>query len=457
MRALFIKLSRSVLVLCACLFMLTEAKAQLKIGDNPTTINKSSILELESSNQGLLLTRISDTTAINSFTPPDGMIIYLTADNSLRLRSNGAWKKIAEFTGTNAIRAINGIERQTLTITAAASDTTNNVLVQNTDADSTISIYLPVQDGAAGSSKPYGFLTYSDWQRIRSGVQEINVGPVSATPDVNGISITTLDSLRTITLHAATATTAGVVTADAQTFGGHKTFADSVTLNSPLTLNNVTANTTSDSVLVSNNGVIEKRLVSSSAFGNAIRSINANRDTAQVIAFRNTGTNLTVSTNGADSIFLDVPNAGTGARGVVTTAAQTFGGNKVFQDSLVAASTLKAGSAGSANSTMQVDGSLSLAIKTVVVGDSPYTATATDNTVLANTSGGAITINLPDPSTMTGRVYTIKKTGNGGINNALTIAPSSGTIDNGSNFIIYNDWTYVTLQTDGTNWYIIKR
>jgi len=68
--------------------------------------------------------------------------------------------------------------------------------------------------------------------------------------------------------------------------------------------------------------------------------INGNTDTAQVFAFRNTGTDLTFSTNSADSIFLNVPDAGTAARGVVTTAAQTFGGNKTFQDSVAAAKTI---------------------------------------------------------------------------------------------------------------------
>jgi len=67
--------------------------AQLKVGDNPTTIQKSSILELESTRQGLLLPRLADTAGINALTPPDGMIIYLNSDNSLRLRSNGSWKK----------------------------------------------------------------------------------------------------------------------------------------------------------------------------------------------------------------------------------------------------------------------------------------------------------------------------------------------------------------------------
>jgi hypothetical protein len=82
--------------------------AQLKIGDNPTSIQKSSILELESSRQGLLLPRLSDTVQINALTPPDGMIIYLSSDKSLRLRSNNQWKKIADLSEATANWALTG-------------------------------------------------------------------------------------------------------------------------------------------------------------------------------------------------------------------------------------------------------------------------------------------------------------------------------------------------------------
>jgi hypothetical protein len=543
--------SKSFLLLFLLLGLGLISNAQLKIGDNPTNIQKSSILELESSRQGLLLPRLADTVAINLLNPPDGMIIYLNTDKSLRLRSNGSWKKIADlseansnwsltgnsgtnpatnFIGTvdgqplvirtdnterlrvdatgnvgigtnnptaklnvdgtvklqnlgagtteldvlvlaadgsvykrtmsssafeNAIKAINGIQKQTLSITAAASTSKDTVEVENRAADSTIAVYLPVQNGASGASKPYGFLTFPDWQKIQSGIQTITIGAVAATPDVNGATIVTDSTSRTIILHPADATNPGIVTAGAQTFGGDKTFNNKVTVNGTLNLNSVANNSTADSVLVLNNGVVEKRQVSAAAFGNAIRNINGNRDSAQKIAFRNSGTDLTVSTNGTDSILLNVPDAGTGARGVVTTATQTFGGSKTFQDSVTAAKTILVGNTGSANSTVQVDGSLAMAIKTITT--TTYTVTGTDNTILANTTSNAITITLPASGGFAGRIYTIKKIGTGGIDNQLTITPASGTIDGGASYVIYNDWTYVTLQTDGSNWYIIKK
>jgi hypothetical protein len=72
------------------------ARAQLKLGSNPAVINKSSILELESARQGLLLPRIPDTTVATLATAPDGMIIYFTSDNSLRIRKNGYWMRLAD-------------------------------------------------------------------------------------------------------------------------------------------------------------------------------------------------------------------------------------------------------------------------------------------------------------------------------------------------------------------------
>lgn len=72
------------------------ARAQLKLGSNPAVINKSSILELESDRQGLWLPRISDTTLTTLSTAPDGMIIYFTSDNSLRLRKGGYWIRLTD-------------------------------------------------------------------------------------------------------------------------------------------------------------------------------------------------------------------------------------------------------------------------------------------------------------------------------------------------------------------------
>ncbi|MDQ8006031.1 MAG: hypothetical protein REI64_14610, partial [Pedobacter sp.] len=65
-------------LLCACV---QSVNAQVKIGDNPTTINKASILELESSNKGLLFPRVNLTNTTTwglatGSTPVAGMMVY---------------------------------------------------------------------------------------------------------------------------------------------------------------------------------------------------------------------------------------------------------------------------------------------------------------------------------------------------------------------------------------------
>lgn len=92
---------------------------QLKLGNNPGVLQKSALLELESNNQGLLLTRVSDTTTGPITTAPDGMIIYLTTNKSLCIRSNGHWRPL--LTGY-AVTSLNGqtVAVQSLATTNAA-------------------------------------------------------------------------------------------------------------------------------------------------------------------------------------------------------------------------------------------------------------------------------------------------------------------------------------------------
>ncbi|WP_316807046.1 hypothetical protein [Pedobacter agri] len=67
------------------------AKAQVKIGENPTEINKASILELESNNKGLLFPRVNlqNTTtwslASGSVATAGMILISLTSGRMLQL------------------------------------------------------------------------------------------------------------------------------------------------------------------------------------------------------------------------------------------------------------------------------------------------------------------------------------------------------------------------------------
>ena len=85
------------------LFCVNISQAQVKIGTNPDQIQKSSILELESDTKGLLLPRLSDTIAINTLNPLDGMLIYLSKEpkQGLYVRKGGVWSFLSGVSNTN--------------------------------------------------------------------------------------------------------------------------------------------------------------------------------------------------------------------------------------------------------------------------------------------------------------------------------------------------------------------
>lgn len=64
-------------------------------------MQKSAILELNATKQGLLLPRLSDTTSINALNPPDGMEIYFIPIQGTMIRSNGAWHALPKLINGN--------------------------------------------------------------------------------------------------------------------------------------------------------------------------------------------------------------------------------------------------------------------------------------------------------------------------------------------------------------------
>jgi hypothetical protein len=108
-------ITKCLLIVSVLLFQDLPAFTQLKLGSTPASINKASVLELESTQQGLLLTRVADTTSAPLNTAPDGMLIFFTVDKTLLIRKGGFWKRIIDLTllptnswtyGGNAVSAV---------------------------------------------------------------------------------------------------------------------------------------------------------------------------------------------------------------------------------------------------------------------------------------------------------------------------------------------------------------
>ena len=85
------KLLLTGLALCAIQAML----GQIKIGDNPQSLDAGSVLELESSNRALVITRLS-TAQMNSLSPLPGALVYNTDVQCIHYYDGSSWINLCE-------------------------------------------------------------------------------------------------------------------------------------------------------------------------------------------------------------------------------------------------------------------------------------------------------------------------------------------------------------------------
>lgn len=103
------------------------------------------------------------------------------------------------------------------------------------------------------------------------------------------------------------------------------------------------------------------------------------------------------------------------------------------------------------NSTMHVQGSLSLATTTITTAT---TLDGTHYTVRSDATGGAFTVTLPAAAGVTGRVYVVKKIDSSG--NTVTVDGNGAeTIDGSTTFPLAAQFDIVTIQSNGVGWDII--
>lgn len=98
--------------------------------------------------------------------------------------------------------------------------------------------------------------------------------------------------------------------------------------------------------------------------------------------------------------------------------------------------------------------SLNASITSKTFADTGYTLTASDYAVLVSAAGGATTINLPAAASASGYIYVVKKTDSSA--NAVTVDGSgSETIDGSTTYVLANQYSAVTIQSNGTAWFVI--
>jgi len=87
---------RTILIVAACLLLATVVSAQQKIGDNTLILDPASLLELESTSQGFLPSRMTSAQRDAQTEWDEGHIIYNTSDNCLQIYNGTSWDCFAQ-------------------------------------------------------------------------------------------------------------------------------------------------------------------------------------------------------------------------------------------------------------------------------------------------------------------------------------------------------------------------
>jgi uncharacterized protein (TIGR02145 family) len=78
-------------MLTVVILLCITTKAQVKVGNNPTTINTSAAFEVESTNKGVLLPRLTSAQRLAISNPVNGLLIYNSSKNCIEWYNGTSW------------------------------------------------------------------------------------------------------------------------------------------------------------------------------------------------------------------------------------------------------------------------------------------------------------------------------------------------------------------------------
>jgi hypothetical protein len=427
---------------------------QLKLGDNPSVIQKSALLELESRSQGLLLPRITDTSLATLKSAPDGMIIYLTPNNSLSVRSNGKWQSpggissltlTGDLTGTGTGTVPATINNQAVSFAKMQNINTQKLLgrfAAGAGSIQEISLDNSLKLNTGGTL--YADSALAIWNAAKLvGMRVSDKAPVSGE----------------VLKWNGTVWESNTDNDGGATYG---TLA-----NNDISYADVAGSTTRMKIWASPvTGVVTNGPVGTGAHAWSVMAFKGNNGgfTTQLYFDKNTlaikewtgitgplGTNpingwyKTIMTNGNTNIV-----NGSIIFGNITSDASS----EVGQDNanLYWNNTSKrlGVMTNTPNSSLSANGSFSLPIR--IFNSGTTTLSESDYTILKN-AGGTATVTLPNASVCKGRIYVIKKMTGG----SITINSSGGDVENGTSVSMGTGAKYAyTFQSDGADWWIIS-
>ncbi|WP_400074135.1 hypothetical protein [Zobellia russellii] len=137
-------------------FLISFAQAQVKIGDNPQTIDPASILELESSDKVLVITRV-DSLQMTTIVPNRGALVYNTTADCVYYYDGAAWISMCEGADGGALTATPIVNSEsTIVITQTAGGNNFEIAPNSITSDQILNGGIngvDIQNGSIGRGK----------------------------------------------------------------------------------------------------------------------------------------------------------------------------------------------------------------------------------------------------------------------------------------------------------------